>query len=455
MRSAKKFVATCVLALACVCGMFGDDRTENIDVFVVLDKSLSMVEEIDAVREYVQNSIIDEIVIPGDRLVIITFYGKAETLYAGTVGSAADRVIDMVASIQADGRFTDIGNALDTLKQALAHRTNTDRRTYLLLITDGKQEAPPGSKYYSTEVAFNHEFLENAKEIRMEGWKVHILGVGTESAAEEIADQLSATYTEVSEEPTEEEIEEQTKELLGMIKIDGDIDVRPIGADGSSALVFELESMGYETRQRIVVDEVTLELSDGEELSVLPGEEVIEVPPEAKQRVKLPLSVDRELEAGSYEALLTFSFDGTGSFTPGSKRVELRVRSFVGNNWWLIPVAVLVLAAIGFLVVQLVKRSGSIRFVCEIEDGPARKRAYKLKYGDTLYVIDGVMGLNILPHAGQTPAAEISADVEGLHLSVSDSKQFSAGSIPSNVLGESISVRKKSGKKAVITFEEA
>ena len=43
--------------------LFCDDRDENIDVFIVLDKSLSMVEEIGSVRDYVQDTLVDEIII--------------------------------------------------------------------------------------------------------------------------------------------------------------------------------------------------------------------------------------------------------------------------------------------------------------------------------------------------------------------------------------------------------
>ena len=105
--------------------------------------------------------------------------------------------------------------------------------------------------------------------------------------------------------------------------------------------------------------------------------------------------------------------------------------------------------------ILLFSGGGSITFNCEIEDGQPRSRKYKLQYGKSLYVIDGVMGFNILPNAGQKPAAEITADKSGLHLSVTDEKQFHPEEVPKNVLGKTVVVRKKNGKKARFAFETA
>jgi len=430
-----------------------DDRDENIDVYVVLDKSLSMVEEIGAVRDYVQKSIIDELLIPGDRLILITFYGQAETRYVGDVDDSKSGPKAAVSAIEADGRFTDIGNALDALKAAIPRTDVEGRRKYMLLITDGQQEAPPDSKYSSTDVAFNHEFLQNAKEIRMEGWKIHILGIGTESAAREIAEELAGTYSEVPEEPTEEELDESTEELLGIIELVGDVSVRSVRGNGATRVSFDVTSSGYDTTQRITVNEVTVETGGTSEMDVLDSPYVIEVAPESTESVDIPLRFPEGLDPGRYEGTLSFYFDGKAAFTPASVPVSFNVKTFLGNNIWIIPAGILVLGLIGLVIYVLASGGGSISFVVEIEDGPVRKRPYKIKYGNVLYVIDGVMGFNILPKAGQTPAAELHADKDGLHLNIVDEKQMSAeSSIARNVMGETVEVRKKDGKKARFTF---
>ena len=190
MRKIVKFIGSLVFALIFIFSpvfCFSDEREENLDLFLVLDKSLSMEEEIGAVRDYVKESIVEKILIPGDFLVVIQFYGNAEILMAGEVGEDLniDSILGKVSGIEANGSFTDIGNALDALREALKTYRHEENREYLLLVTDGKQEAPEDSKYYSPDGTFNHAFLENAKTIQKEGWKIQILGIGTGTAARE------------------------------------------------------------------------------------------------------------------------------------------------------------------------------------------------------------------------------------------------------------------------------
>jgi hypothetical protein len=151
-----------------------DKRTENIDMFVVLDRSLSMyqhvggVKKIDAVKEYATRELIDGQLILGDFLEVIGFYGKTEVLVSQLVQTEADRaaVKRIINGLVEDGHFTDIGNALDALRTEVEKRESSGRLKHILLITDGIQEAPPTSKYYSKDGSFNHEFLENTKTSR-------------------------------------------------------------------------------------------------------------------------------------------------------------------------------------------------------------------------------------------------------------------------------------------------
>ena len=190
-----------------------DEREEPVDVIIALDKSLSMIEEIDAVKEYVRTAIIDQLLIPGDFLTVVAFFGKTQIPISAFLktNKEKDNLSATISRIEADGRFTDIGNALDVLAAELEKQSDPDRKKYLLLITDGKQEAPPESKYYSPDGSFNHEFLANTRIIQMKGWKIHVLGIGTEHAARELAEQLSGKYSEVSSEPTSEELAAKTK----------------------------------------------------------------------------------------------------------------------------------------------------------------------------------------------------------------------------------------------------
>ncbi len=434
-----------------------DDRTENIDVFLVVDKSLSMEEELSAVRNYISTSIIDELLIPGDNLVLIVFYGSAELLFSGKATADKSDIRGIVQEIRADGRFTDIGNALDTLRSTIPDSKSEDRRKYLLLITDGIQEAPPESAYYTPDGSFNHEFLANTKEILMEGWKIHILGIGSATAAKEVADALSGTYTEVSETPTEEEMADKTKEFLGTVERIGNITIKTIDAKGMSRLGMELQSVGYSEPRTLSIRGVSLEMPDGSERAILAEPSTITIEPGESMKVILQLQIEDLPSPGVYSGDLIFSFAGDTSFSPAGSRVEYRVGGFAANNLpWLIPAGAVILIGlilVGIFIPRLLG-GGSAVFLSIVDDGIVRKRQYKLKYSEKLYLVEGMMGLSILETPGAKPAGEISADSMGLHLSILDEKNYSSRvPIPTNVLGEEIIIVKKYGKKAKITFQ--
>ncbi len=249
----------CILLFCGSLFLSADDRTENLDLFVVLDKSLSMEEEISTVKQYVVESLVDEILIPGDFFVLIQFFGEAQVVIATSIEDQGQKnsIMEDVRAIQADGSFTDIGNALDALRAAIETYRHEEHREYLLLITDGKQEAPPQSKYYSPDGTFNHAFLENTKEIQKEGWSIHVLGIGAGSAAKDIAEELAGVYTETSEDPTVEELESKTKDLFGTITLAGTLYVHPVDAAGESRLVFSLAAAGWSESQTVTIESIT------------------------------------------------------------------------------------------------------------------------------------------------------------------------------------------------------
>lgn len=433
-----------------------DERNENIDVFLVVDKSLSMEEEIQAVKEYIDESIIDELLIPGDYLVIITFYGKAEIHVSEEVNRDRSSVQEKIDLVDADGRFTDIGNAFDILKEALSQRGEQDRRKYLLLITDGIQEAPPESKYYSADGSFNHEFLLNTKEILMEGWKVHILGIGTSTAAREIAKELAGTYSEVDEDPTKEELEEQTADLLGIVEQTEAVTISAVGSKGSATLSLRILSTGYEDARVIIIDEVRVSQADGSEQSVLKDSARIEIEPGEERSVRLPVSFASVAEPGAHDAIVTFSFAGDTTFSPASSRIIYRVKGFWGNNVWIIPAAALGVIAVALLVILIMRsltQGESIRFGVDIGGRTAGKKTFKIQFADSLFVVEGSTGLNLDKAPGINPTAEIKADSLGLHLSILDKSAYKTlTDIPVDVLGKEITLVKKTGKKVPILF---
>ena len=309
--------------------MYGDTRSSSIDVYLVLDKSLSMVEEIESVKEYVEEKIVKEILMPGDNFTLILFYGKAVVVNKGTVISGDDKnnILEIVESIKADGHFTDIGNALDKLAETLDSGTG-GKRKYLLLITDGKQEAPPESKYYAPDHSFNHEFLKNTKIIQKKGWKIEILGIGVESAAKELAEKLSGSYSEVPENASSEDIEKSIGDFLGMVTAEAPPRIGKPKKDGSADLEITLSSKDYKSGVTVTIDKILLTSPYNKGLNILKNSVSVNLDPDSEK--KIPLSVSVPLREKAYNAEISFIFSEGESFSPAV--YQIAIPSVVNNS---------------------------------------------------------------------------------------------------------------------------
>ncbi len=444
-----------VLSFSFLSPLLADERTENIDIYLVLDKSLSMEEEIDAVKSYVDNYIIDELMIPGDMFVVIAFYGQTEKIIMDTDVQPPDipELQEKVDSIVADGRFTDIGNALDTLREVLQQYEDSDRRKFLLLLTDGIQEAPPDSTYYSEDGSFNHAFLENAKTIQQEGWKIQILGIGTRTAAEALAKELSGEYEVTSDQPTEEELVEKTKELLGTIEIRGTPTMVPIGKDAATSLRFAVKSEQYTETKTISITNIILETEDGKSGSILADSFQFSIEPEQEKSISIPVSVPSsfDLEPGEKTGTLTFQFGGETVLIPPVTSVSFTVKGFLANNIWIIPVAVIVAAALAVLIVLLIKSAASKRglsFRIYIDNQPVTSGPVTIHTENPLYLDMEKLSFSISEEKSEKSVAELTTDQTALSMKIIDEKQLKPkDEIPHDVLGQKFRIGLKGGYK--------
>jgi hypothetical protein len=116
----------------------------------------------DSVKSYAAGEIVGPLLSIGDRLIIELVYGKTERLFTGRIGSDADiaRAVRAIRDVLADGRFTDLGAALDAAKRDLDELSEPDRTKYVLLLSDERQEAPNDSRYISSDFKLRHPALE-------------------------------------------------------------------------------------------------------------------------------------------------------------------------------------------------------------------------------------------------------------------------------------------------------
>lgn len=138
------------------------ERVTPLDIYILIDKSISM-EESGAytdVKQWMTSSFIDNSLIIGDTVYLYFFYGETQKAYAKTLGTTEDflELKNLITQSAADGAFTDIGLALDTLKNIITTKTSSNQSA-AFVITDLIQEASYGSKYAGTYYDFAQRYM--------------------------------------------------------------------------------------------------------------------------------------------------------------------------------------------------------------------------------------------------------------------------------------------------------
>jgi len=171
----------------------------NIDVILLVDKSLSMRSAIAPLKNYLAGEVIGPLLVPGDRLIIEAFYGKTDRLFAGTIRSEEDkaRVVRSLNAIKADGRFTDIGSALDQAQADLSELGEPEKPKYVLLLTDERQEAPAGTKYYAPDFKLKHPALQYVKRVDLGSFRAITIGFDVGKRIEAQAGKVMRLLTDI------------------------------------------------------------------------------------------------------------------------------------------------------------------------------------------------------------------------------------------------------------------
>jgi hypothetical protein len=466
MRFRKPAVIVLSLLLAVAASAPADKRTENIDMFVVLDRSLSMdrsvngVKKIEAVKSYATSDLIDGQLILGDFLEVIAFYGNTEIVVSQVVATEADRatVKRAVAGLSGNGRFTDIGNALDTLRAEVEKRETNGRLKHVLLITDGIQEAPPTSRYYSPDGSFNHEFLSNTKIIQKKGWKIQLLGLGAGTAVLDLASELEAVFGELTGDVSAGEVARQTENLLGTIRmVEGSASVAPVGEDGRTTLTLALRSEGYSRDVPISLAGVAASSGTVTAAQVLFGAPAsLTVAAAGDTIVELPLALPTDLPVGSRPWKLSFSFDPGERFTPGEITLAIRVRGWAGNHplyFWLIVVGATLIAAALVLVGLRLARGRPVRFSVTIDGEGVDGSPATLHRGAVRYLAERDGAFSLESHRTSRAIAKVAPrPLENRRPSlamefIKPDRFWKVDEPPANALGCSLTVKASDGSR--------
>lgn len=178
-RKINKFAAFLAFFTLCfaLSPLQAESRKGNLDLFVLMDRSLSMVEEFSDLQDYVDNELIDGLLIRGDSVTLMAFFGETQHVFSGIVGEkiTQEELKNIVDTLAPDRHYTDIGSALDELKKTVVNTTGKGLPDYVLLLTDGIHEGPPGSPYPGKTEEFDHPLRRSARIIRHDGWNTEVL----------------------------------------------------------------------------------------------------------------------------------------------------------------------------------------------------------------------------------------------------------------------------------------
>lgn len=452
-----------------------DERTEPIDLIIALDKSLSMVEEIEAVKEYIINNIITDRLIIGDYLLVVGFFRESEVITAGLIQSDGDKVKmkDDISSVQADGYWTDIGSMFDRLWDEFMERKNNDRRKRFLIMTDSINEPPPQSPYYTKDGRLRHDFLEKIDDLfEYPGWKIQILMLGDDPGSV-FKDEIKGEYAEVGEDASLEEIDRALGEVIGEIKVVED-KLKPLALrrSGKGTLVIPVTTSLFNENPTLIIDAITVNTpvfscgilterfsqilpADSEKLAEAEGKG----PDDAIIYLKIPVESSTKLDPGDYQGELNFTFDSQARFTSPLNMVVHGNNIWEDNLWLLVLLIALAIVIIILLIVGIIKlvQGHPIKFKLLVDEMPLPKGkdTFKISRGKNLYILESMDFIRVTEKKNLKCFAKLAVANEDLKLHVLREKNFSdPKEIPENILEATIAILTESGKLYHITFSE-
>ncbi len=473
--SVRLFLAALLSSVALL-SLAADDRTEPIDLMIALDRSLSMRQEIEAVKEYVATQIVDQVLQPGDTFVVVAFYGQNEIAVSQRLTADSDRetIKRALARLTPKEAFTDIGFALDRLRDEVAVQGTPGRKKTLLLITDAIDEPPPGSRYSDPGSWRGHEYMRVTSETQKEGWKIIVLGVGPESTApvaaaapgepakpssvEQLAKDLGGQYVPGGAQPTAAGIAQVMPDLPGRMSLAA-LSVTPMDRSGHARAVLSVKTETFGAQPLLWISGVDFK---GEGPSgpisldgLLAAPVVLALPQDGVTNVHLDLNAAVVPPPGLYRGSFEFAFGDKERFD-ASQPVELRVNSLLRDKPWILPLAAVGLAAVVALVLLAVAaaRRVRVRLIVEEKPLPAGKDVFRLRKGRDSYLREARDRFDIAETRTPKTIARLTAGSSGVSLARVKPERFpEMDDDEQDILDGRCVVRSESGRTYHLRFE--
>lgn len=327
---------------------------ETANIILVVDHSKSMDTNFQELKEYIQEGILT-LLVKGDYLFYIQFAGTSEALYADEVTGeeSIKEIRNIIQMGKPDLAYTDIGLALETMFHTfLQVHEKINQKSVLFFITDGKNEPPPASKYYTEEYAKQDTFYELAEYRRTHPWKVMVLNIGDSPDARDLSELLDGEHILITSDLDSRFLWEKIGDFLGHLELIIHPEIGNFGFGGKN-VPFRIESTYSRNRELTItgvdISGLKMKSKNGWEdvntvitvTKSLPQEFIIT--PTSASKGKIRVSLPGTLKNGHYKGVITFTTSETGLLLNRSFEISFR-KSFPLLMIILIAALVLVLA---------------------------------------------------------------------------------------------------------------
>jgi hypothetical protein len=152
----------------------------DMDVVVMVDVTWSLTDQFNDIEQYLLGTLLTDVLKDGDTFHLLWFSDHPETLITGTATDRQSREtfrarLKELRNYQyLYGHYTDLVAAVAYLVQ-FTEKLPKDHQKLIILVTDGINDPPPGSKDILGQKELEQFFLSQAEEIKKNGWSLHIL----------------------------------------------------------------------------------------------------------------------------------------------------------------------------------------------------------------------------------------------------------------------------------------
>ena len=145
-------------------------RSIPLDMFLIIDASAGQQNTKNDIISWLNERVIDEILMDGDRITVWSAGDRADIIYSDTISGEAskDELRELFGNMDTDGRFADFSSALRELGPRVS-AVPQNRLSYSMLITSSAAGLAP------VLTGGAQSMLRWSRSERYERWQVFIL----------------------------------------------------------------------------------------------------------------------------------------------------------------------------------------------------------------------------------------------------------------------------------------